>query len=257
MPSMKSAETGSKRQTRNTSQDLSCTAANAQSPIRKALPPSSDHQFLRPQHVVFPQNRQIVVVRHEDVLLAIPDDALDGHEGESKSALAKLTGRFAVAGHTLGVAEFQEVDLSDAPHETFLAGPGGIDQRHTLDARGVCKAVSDLAGRTGRRRVALSAVALDDERAGAVDEVEIPDRNGARGEGEAEALARPFSRSGVEGEHPHKAALARPGLVEQRLFEHGPEGAAVGREGETFEAPGPWQPPIVAGPCRDAQGRVI
>ena len=46
-----------------TGQDLSCTAANAKSLIRKALEFSSEHHLLRPQHVVFPQNRLVVAVR--------------------------------------------------------------------------------------------------------------------------------------------------------------------------------------------------
>ncbi|MEO0569700.1 MAG: hypothetical protein AAF066_18375, partial [Pseudomonadota bacterium] len=39
-------------------QDLSCTAANGQSLIEKALAPHSRRYFLRSQHVVFPQNRR-------------------------------------------------------------------------------------------------------------------------------------------------------------------------------------------------------
>ena len=40
-----------------TSQDLSCPAANVQSLTRKALALRLDQHFLHPQHVVFPQNR--------------------------------------------------------------------------------------------------------------------------------------------------------------------------------------------------------
>ncbi|MEO1381430.1 MAG: hypothetical protein AAFU69_13940, partial [Pseudomonadota bacterium] len=48
-----------------TSQDLSCIAANAQSPTRKALAPCSDRNFLRPQHIVFPQNGRKPAIRCE------------------------------------------------------------------------------------------------------------------------------------------------------------------------------------------------
>ncbi|MEP4123624.1 MAG: hypothetical protein ABJL98_02855, partial [Lentilitoribacter sp.] len=46
-----------------TSQDLSCTAANAQSLTRKALVLHLKRHFLRQQHVVFPQNRLVVDFR--------------------------------------------------------------------------------------------------------------------------------------------------------------------------------------------------
>ena len=46
-----------------TSQDLSCTAANGQSLIRKALALRLEPRFLHLQHVVFPQNGRIAVVR--------------------------------------------------------------------------------------------------------------------------------------------------------------------------------------------------
>ena len=48
-----------------TSQDLSCTAATAKSLIRKARAPSSRPYFLQPQHVVFPQNGRIPVIRRK------------------------------------------------------------------------------------------------------------------------------------------------------------------------------------------------
>ncbi|MEQ9609997.1 MAG: hypothetical protein RIK09_00010, partial [Gammaproteobacteria bacterium] len=48
-----------------TSQDLSCTAANAQSLTRKALAPCSVRFFLQLQHVVFPQNQLKPAVRCE------------------------------------------------------------------------------------------------------------------------------------------------------------------------------------------------
>ena len=45
------------------SQDLSCTAENATSLIRKALALCSAHYFLRSQHIVFPQNGRIADLR--------------------------------------------------------------------------------------------------------------------------------------------------------------------------------------------------
>ncbi|MEX0371375.1 MAG: hypothetical protein AB3N09_12145, partial [Tateyamaria sp.] len=48
-----------------TGQDLSCTAANAKSLTRKALALSSYRNFLRQQHVVFPQNRREAAIRRE------------------------------------------------------------------------------------------------------------------------------------------------------------------------------------------------
>jgi hypothetical protein len=42
---------------RKTGQNLSCTAANMQSPIRNALAPSSESHFLHSQRIVFKKNR--------------------------------------------------------------------------------------------------------------------------------------------------------------------------------------------------------
>ncbi len=49
-----------------TGQNLSCTAANAQSLNRKARARSSERNFLRQQHTVFPQNRRRAAVRCGD-----------------------------------------------------------------------------------------------------------------------------------------------------------------------------------------------
>ncbi|MGA9409140.1 MAG: hypothetical protein WBV78_01710, partial [Roseobacter sp.] len=60
-----------------TGQDISCTAANAQSLTRKAPAPLSTSYFLRAQHAVFPQNLAKSVLRGE----AAPIDCRTEHSG--------------------------------------------------------------------------------------------------------------------------------------------------------------------------------
>ncbi|WP_212580135.1 hypothetical protein, partial [Roseovarius gaetbuli] len=58
-----------------TGQDPSCTAANAQSLIEKALALCSEPHFLQQQHVVFPQNRLIAADLRVAAIRAIPPRA--------------------------------------------------------------------------------------------------------------------------------------------------------------------------------------
>ncbi|MPL91553.1 hypothetical protein SDC9_37628 [bioreactor metagenome] len=159
--------------------------------------------------------------------LVHPRHVLDGEEGEGEGARGGFHPGERLA---LRIGDVQQVDMADAAQIAVGVDRGGVEQNDVLHLRR-----DRVAGRgvgrargTGLGRIALAVVALDHQRMGGVDEVEVADRRRALGEAELEAVTGPVLLRRIEGHHPQEVTLGAAAGHQQRLFEHRPEQVGAG-----------------------------
>ena len=115
-----------------------------------------------------------------------------------------------------------------------------------LDHGGQRETVRRWVARTFQRRLALAIVALDHQRTGFIDEVEITDGCRARRQFEFEASTGPVAAHRIKRQHAQEIALVLAILGQQRLFQHGPKQAGAGLQGHAFIPARAWYSPILA-----------
>src|SRR5690606_19245353 len=128
---------------------------------------------------------------------------LDREEGEGE--LAALF----CADHRLRlrIIDVHQVDMTDAPQKTLIIGGSGVDEDNAFHLRRVWIAGSGVRAGAGKSGVAFAIIALDDQRAAFIDEIEIADRSSAFTQPEAEAGARPLALLRVEGHDTQEIAF--------------------------------------------------